>query len=129
MQAISNYLTILQLGVGLNLVVGAYSSYRKNQEEYIQGKIDDARENIDEILGPEVDIPAKFRSELLNEGPVKELTDKELRRYLIDVSIRFDRRKRTYGSRDVICRAAYLSNRSVDAYCSLLRKSVAKNTG
>jgi len=50
MQAIGNYLTLLQLSVGLNLVVGAYSSYRRNQEEYIRGKIDRAREKINEVL-------------------------------------------------------------------------------
>ncbi len=51
-------------------------------------------------LGPEVDIPAKFRSAALHDNPIKDLTDKELRRYLLDVSIRFYRRRRDYRSRD-----------------------------
>ncbi len=46
----SDYTTLLQLNVGVNLAVDAYASRRKRAEEKIAEELDSARETMDQIL-------------------------------------------------------------------------------
>lgn len=99
MQPIGDYLTLLQLSIGLNWVVGAYSSYRKNYEEDIRAKLDRAREEMDELLASGEIESVKLRSNL-HDYEIKQISDRELSRYLVDATIRFHRRRQKFRRRD-----------------------------
>jgi hypothetical protein len=99
MRPASDYLTLLQLAVGLNLVVGAYGAHRKNLESRIADEIDASREKIDEILDSS-NPPVLELKEGLERKEVKNLSDRELARYFGDTSIRFYKRVYRFGQRD-----------------------------
>jgi hypothetical protein len=101
MQAASNYLTLLQLGAGFNLVIGAYSSHRKNIENKIEDEIDASRDQINEIIDHE-NPPILEIEPRLEKKEIELLPERELVRYLGDVSIRFQRRCYCFGQRDKI---------------------------
>jgi hypothetical protein len=101
MQLANDYLTLLQLAVGLNLVVGAYGSHRKHMENKIGDELSASREQIDEILDSKSP-PVLELAPNLEKKEVKKLTDRELSRYLGDVSIRFYQRCHSFGQRDKI---------------------------
>ena len=87
----SDYTTLLQLSVAVNLAVDAYASRRKRAEEKIAEELDSARETMDRILSHAAGVDAPL-DQGLERKPVKELTNRELSRYLGDVTIRFYRR-------------------------------------
>ena len=99
MRHASDYLTLLQLAVTLNLVVGAYSSYRKGIEADIGAELDLHREKMDEIIAVSDELPSEIKQGL-EQQPVKTLSDRELSRYLGDVSIRFHRKVYKFARRD-----------------------------
>ena len=99
MEKLANYQTLLQLGIGLNLVIGAYSSHRKNVEDRIKDSLDQYREQMDEILASTLE-PVKAIDYDLQDRPVKLLNDRELSRYLSDCTIRFYQRRERFMRRD-----------------------------
>lgn len=99
MRPASDYLTLLQLAVGLNLVVGAYGARRKDLESRIANEIDASREKIDEIVDS-LNPPVLELNENLEKKGVKDLSDRELARYFGDTSIRFYKRVYRFGQRD-----------------------------
>ena len=101
MLAANNYLTLLQLGVGFNLVVGAYGSHRKNIENKIEDEIEASREKINEIIDHK-NPPILEIEPHLEKKKIELLPERHLVRYLGDVSIRFHRRCYCFGQRDKI---------------------------
>lgn len=53
MRPAQDCLTLLQLAVGMNLVIGAYGSHGKGIEGKIESELDLHREKIDEIISTE----------------------------------------------------------------------------
>ena len=99
MRPASDYLTLFQLAVGLNLVIGAYGSHRKNLESRISEELSLSRKQIDEILD-HTNPPVNEIEERLEKKEIKKLTDRELSRYLGDTSIRFYKRCYKFSQRD-----------------------------
>ena len=99
MQSGVNYQTLLQLGVGLNFAIGAYGPYRKEYEERIRSKLDEARERLNELLSRDDSQFSSPRTDL-QSLPIRHLSDRELHRYLSDVTIRFYRRRQVYDRGD-----------------------------
>ena len=91
MRPASDYLTLLQLAVGLNLLVGAYSSYRKGVEAAVEDELDLHRERINEIVATSSKLAREIEHNLENK-PIKTLTDQKLSGHLGDISIKFHQR-------------------------------------
>ncbi len=95
----TDFLTLLQLSVGLNWVVGAYGSYRRTYEDDIRDRLDHAREHMDALLlGDRASQPSIPQD--LQVRNIKDLSNRELNRYLIDANTRFHRRRALYRHRD-----------------------------
>jgi len=99
MNTIGDYLTVLQLGVGLNLVAGAYASHRKDFEEKVGEELERHRDHMDRLLR-RAPLEQGAISHDLQDRPVEGLTDRELGRCLGDASVRFHGRVHRYGKRD-----------------------------
>lgn len=118
MDAASDYLTVLQLAVGLNLVAGAYTNIRKEFENRVADEIDDYREIMAGIVRDQPDGPLDAGLE-----KKKPLTDRELYRYLLDVSNRFHERARAFSRFDAWIEFALIVIGIVSA-CGLVAATV-----
>lgn len=98
-EKLSDYSSLIQFIAGINLVVGAYAPYRRNVEDSIEDKLDIARSQIDEILD-KYNPPTEILSRNLEKKEIKNLSDREIARYLGDVSIRFYDRCYKFGKYD-----------------------------
>lgn len=97
MNTSGDYLTVLQLGVALNLVVGAYTTARVDFEQQAAYELDVCQEKLATFMKGEPEGPLEDN---LHRKPIKDLTKRELYRYVTDITVRLDDRVRNYSRLD-----------------------------
>lgn len=109
-----DYLTILQLGVALNLVTGAYASQRREFEDKVANELNDYRDKIRQLLNLEKEQgPIGYE---LERKDIRQLSDRELSRLQSDVSIRFWRRSYNFGKKDIFFEKALIP---IGIFCAM----------
>ena len=94
MRPLSDYETLLQLGVGINVVLGGYSGYRNSFAEKVSEELSEARLRLQE-MGYKPSRKRSVRNDL-QEISLHLLTGDEISQFLYDVTYRHY--ERTYAS-------------------------------
>ncbi|MBL3553161.1 hypothetical protein JMM51_13235 [Rhodovulum sulfidophilum] len=94
-------ISIFQLSASFCLIVGAFSSYRRAHERTIENSLDVARSQMTTVILPRQDQlePLEIRNNL-QVPKLKDLSNRELHRYLGDVTIRFYGRRFKFAATD-----------------------------